>query len=57
VTARIRPTSGQLAAAGDPDAVFEYFLADHMPGSGGLTEGDGTPGAPDTQKPDEEPIF
>jgi penicillin-binding protein 1A len=31
VTVRIDPASGETAAAGDPDAIFEYFLAEHTP--------------------------
>ena len=34
VTARIDPQSGRMAAPGDPDAVFEYFLADRLPTAG-----------------------
>ena len=41
VSARISPTTGELARASDPDAVFEYFLAGKLPGAGGLT-GDGS---------------
>ncbi len=31
VTARIDPVSGRLAGPANPDAVFEYFLSDHVP--------------------------
>ncbi len=31
VTMKIDPSTGKLAPAGDPDAVFEYFLAEHTP--------------------------
>ncbi len=31
VTMKIDPETGKLAAAGDPNAVFEYFLAEHRP--------------------------
>jgi penicillin-binding protein 1A len=31
VTMKIDPTNGQVAQAGDPDAIFEYFLAEHTP--------------------------
>lgn len=56
VTARVSASTGEPAAPGDPDAVFEYFLADHVPGRGGIT------GAPDAWAPvtlprPEEPIF
>lgn len=56
VTARVSSTTGEAAAPGDPDAVFEYFLASHVPGRGT------TGGAPDSgpaglsPRP-EEPIF
>lgn len=32
VSLRIDPRTGQLASADLPDAVFEYFAADHLPG-------------------------
>lgn len=37
VSARISPRSGQLAGAGETDAVYEMFLAGKLPGSGGVT--------------------
>ena len=49
-TARISPATGQLAAAGDPNGVFEFFLAGKLPGSGGLG-GDGAPAAAEAQHP------
>lgn len=56
VMARVSATTGGPAAPGDADAVFEYFLADRMPGRGGVG------GAPDAWSPvalprQEEPIF
>jgi penicillin-binding protein 1A len=57
VSARISPTSGELARGNDPDAVFELFLAGKLPGSGGVA-GDGA-GMPTTKPGEkaEEPIF
>ncbi len=56
VTARVSATTGEPAGSGDPDAVFEYFLAGHVPGRG---TPDGAPdrGAPVTTPRPEEPIF
>ena len=56
VTARISPETGELADGNDPNSMFEYFLADHLPagfdsGSGGTQPGVQTP------KKFEEPIF
>jgi penicillin-binding protein 1A len=31
VTVKIDPETGDVARAGDPDAIFEYFLAEHAP--------------------------
>lgn len=31
VTMKIDPATGRLASGGDPDAIFEYFLAEHAP--------------------------
>jgi len=31
VTRKINPATGELAAATDPDAIFEYFLSEHLP--------------------------
>ncbi|MFO0450447.1 MAG: transglycosylase domain-containing protein [Pseudomonadota bacterium] len=57
VTARISPATGQLASAGDPDAVFELFLADRLPGGGGVA-GDGASAAQAAQEQTaEDPIF
>ena len=50
VTARIDPDTGKLADPNDPDAIFEYFRADHVPeayaeydaqGEGSGQEGEG----------------
>jgi penicillin-binding protein 1A len=43
VTARVDAASGRLAAAEDPAAIFEYFLADHVPtqSTGGGNDVDG----------------
>ena len=56
VTARISIETGELADGNDPNSMFEYFLADHLPagfdnGSGGTQPGVQTP------KKYEEPIF
>jgi len=56
VTARISPETGELARGNDPTAIFEYFLADHLPagfegGTGGTQPGVQAP------KKYEEPIF
>ena len=57
VGARISPLTGELAAANDPDAIFEVFLAGKLPGGGGVA-GDGA-GLPTTRPGEkaEEPIF
>jgi penicillin-binding protein 1A len=31
VTMKVDPETGEVASAGDPDAIFEYFLAEHAP--------------------------
>lgn len=36
VTRKIDPTTGALAAAQNPDAIFEYFLEDHLPATAHL---------------------
>ena len=56
VTARISAETGELAGGNDPNAMFEYFLADHLPagfdgGTGGTQPGVQAP------KKYEEPIF
>jgi len=56
VTARISPETGELASGSDSTAMFEYFLAEHLPagfdrGSGGKQPGVQAP------KNYEEPIF
>ncbi len=44
VTMRISPETGEPAGPGDPQAIFETFIAGHVPsGNGGLTES-GNPG-------------
>jgi penicillin-binding protein 1A len=56
VSARVSPTTGEPARASDPDAIFEFFLAGHLPGSGGVA---GSVGMPSATKPvtSEEQIF
>jgi len=57
VSARVSPETGQLAKAGDPDAVFELFLTGKVPGAGGLA-GDGAALSTERQsKESDEPIF
>jgi penicillin-binding protein 1A len=57
VSARVSPETGQLAKAGDPNAVFELFLAGKVPGAGGLP-GDGAAVSAEQQSKDaDEPIF
>ena len=57
VTARISPATGQLAGAGDPSGVFEYFLTGKLPGSG-IQDADGaTVTAPAQHPQNEDGIF
>jgi penicillin-binding protein 1A len=57
VSARISPTTGELAGADDPTATFEVFLAGRLPGDGGMP-GDGASMAAGQQnQAAEEPIF
>ena len=56
VTARISPETGELADGNDPTAIFEYFLADHLPAGFDGGTGGTQPGVP-TPKKYEEPIF
>lgn len=53
ITARVSPLTGALAAPGDPDAFFEYFLADHPPPGAG-PEDSPAQSAPERR---EEPLF
>ncbi|MBS0394625.1 MAG: penicillin-binding protein 1A [Proteobacteria bacterium] len=57
VSARISPTTGELARPNDPDAMFELFLAGRLPGAGGVAgDGAGAAAAKPGDKSD-EPIF
>jgi penicillin-binding protein 1A len=57
VSARISPRTGQLAAAGEADALYEIFLAGKLPGAGGIT-GDAAAAANEAPaKEGEEAIF
>jgi penicillin-binding protein 1A len=57
VSARISPTTGELAGANDPDAIFESFLAGRLPGDGGL-QGEGAAATSGQQQPaSEDRIF
>ncbi len=53
ITARVSPLTGAMASLDDPDAFFEYFLADHPPPGAGTAE------APEQPAPGrrEEPLF
>jgi penicillin-binding protein 1A len=57
VQVRISPTTGEIASADDPTAIFETFMMDRLP-TGGLIGGDaampGQPASPDTPS---EPLF
>jgi penicillin-binding protein 1A len=50
VTARVAPTTGGPAGPEDPDAVFEYFLAETVPGSADASAGE----TPTAAKPEEQ---
>ena len=56
VSARISPTTGEPAQSGDPEAVFELFLAGKLPGGGVAGEAAGLSAAKAGEKSD-EPIF
>ena len=56
VTARISPETGELAGGNDPTAMFEYFLADHLPAGFDGGTGGTQPGVQGPKKY-EEPIF
>ena len=43
VQARVNPENGALADADDPNGIFEIFMADHMPTSGGVLGGGDIP--------------
>jgi penicillin-binding protein 1A len=53
ITARVSPVSGALASADDPDAFFEFFLAEHPPAGAGSADATGATG---TERR-EEPLF
>ncbi len=57
VTARISPTTGQLAGASDTDAITELFMAGHLPAGAAGTPGAPTTPASDDTQPAEEPLF
>jgi len=56
VTARISPETGEAASGSDPSAIFEYFLAEHLPAGIGNAAGDTRPDGTAPKKY-EEPIF
>jgi penicillin-binding protein 1A len=53
INARVSPVSGALAAPGDSDAFFEFFLAEHPPAG---SDGPGMVDPPAGRRP-EEPLF
>ena len=57
VSARISPLSGQLAGVGDPSAVFEFFLKDHLPGDGAGGDSDRSGEAVSQHPQSEDGIF
>ncbi len=56
VTVRIDEKTGKLVSADSPDAIFEYFLSDQVPGEE-TTAGSTTPGAPSTPSNITEQLF
>ncbi|HKE95032.1 MAG TPA: hypothetical protein VKB34_12040, partial [Povalibacter sp.] len=56
VTMRISADSGLAARPGEPDAIFETFMAGHLPAE---VEGDGqaNPNAASGEQSSDEPIF
>lgn len=53
ITARVSPVTGALASPDDPDAFFEFFLAEHPPAGTGAPDAPGASGA----ERREEPLF
>ena len=56
VTLRISPYTGRLAPDGDPEAISEVFIADHLPGGAVPGEEDANRNGPDDST-SAEPIF
>jgi penicillin-binding protein 1A len=56
VTLRISPFTGRLASEGDPDAISEIFIADHLPDGATPGEEDSIRSGPDDSS-GAEPIF
>jgi penicillin-binding protein 1A len=54
VTVKISPTTGLLASADDPNAVFETFIEGHVPEAGDPFDTAQTPGQ---KSQDDEPLF
>ena len=50
---KIDPATGELAATGQDDAIFEYFLAEYAPRAGSTAGGDTAPGAERDIKPED----
>jgi penicillin-binding protein 1A len=55
VTVKISPSTGLLASADDPGAVFETFIEGHLPESGDPFSG--TDGSRDRSSDTDEPLF
>ncbi len=53
ITARVSPVTGALASPDDPDAFFEFFLAEHPPAGSGSPDAAGSTGS----ERREEPLF
>ena len=53
VSVKVVPGSGQAAAPDDPDAVFEYFFADNVPGQGQPGARPARPDGPRVVRPEE----
>jgi penicillin-binding protein 1A len=57
ISARILPTTGELAHGNEPDALFEYFLAGRLPGTDGLPDATTNPAGPRRPRPANDAIF
>jgi penicillin-binding protein 1A len=57
VTMRISPDSGEPARPGDPEAIFETFIAGHVPQAGNASFESGNPGAAVPEDRGGDPLF